>query len=322
MEQYPLPEQDYKVLVRCYTFNHEKYIEDALRGFVMQKTNFPFVAVIVDDASTDGTADIIRRYETEYPDIIKGIYLKENHYSQKKKKAPYVQPWRERCKYEAICEGDDYWNDPLKLQKQVDFLEAHEEYVLSYCNRYVVNHLGRKVITNQLAGKSGNLFEYLLFKGNPITTASVLYKIESFKKANQIIGNQNLKNLSMGDYPLWIVLSNLGKFHYLNEKMITYRVLENSASHASHDYKKIEKFGQDELLIKKHYYKLFTNKTADSFFEKKYYEILIRKMAKYDYDIFIKYFKEGIKHFPSLAISPKLLCVLFLKISQHPKMTY
>ena len=133
MEQYPLPDKDYMVLIRCFTYNHEAYIEDALKGFVMQKTNFPFVAVVVDDASTDRTADIIRKYEKEYPDIIKGVYLKENHYSQKKKKAPYIQPWRDRCKYEAICEGDDYWIDPLKLQKQVDFLERNNDYVLSYC---------------------------------------------------------------------------------------------------------------------------------------------------------------------------------------------
>ena len=135
MEQYPLPDQDYMVLIRCYTYNHEAYIEDALKGFVMQKTNFPFVAVVVDDASTDGTADVIRRYEAKYPEIIKGVYLKENHYSQKKPKMKYIAPWRERCKYEAICEGDDYWTDSSKLQTQVDFLESHPEYSMC-CHRY------------------------------------------------------------------------------------------------------------------------------------------------------------------------------------------
>ena len=135
MEQYPLPEQDYKVLIRCYTFNHEKYIEETLKGFVMQKTDFPFVAVIVDDASTDGTADIIRKYEAQYPDIIKGVYLKENHYSQKKPKSKYIAPWRARCKYEALCEGDDFWTDSSKLQKQVEFLDNNPEYAMT-CHRY------------------------------------------------------------------------------------------------------------------------------------------------------------------------------------------
>lgn len=129
-QQIPLPKQDYMVNISCMTYNHEDYIEEALKGFVMQKTNFPFCALVIDDASTDGTAEIIRQYEQKYPDIIKGIYLTENHYSIKKSKIPYYRPWRERSKYIAICEGDDYWTDPLKLQKQVDFLESHPDYVM------------------------------------------------------------------------------------------------------------------------------------------------------------------------------------------------
>lgn len=127
-QQIPLPKQDYMVNISCMTYNHEDYIEEALKGFVMQKTDFPFCALVIDDASTDGTAEIIRQYEQKYPEIIKGVYLTENHYSIKKSKIPYYRPWRERSKYIAICEGDDYWTDPLKLQKQVDFLEANSEY--------------------------------------------------------------------------------------------------------------------------------------------------------------------------------------------------
>lgn len=313
MEQYPLPEQDYKVLIRCYTFNHEKYIEETLKGFVMQKTDFPFVAVIVDDASTDGTADIIRKYESQYPDIIKGVYLKENHYSQKKPKSKYIAPWRARCKYEALCEGDDFWTDSSKLQKQVEFLESHEEYVLSYCNRYVINTSGKQIRTNIIPGKSGDLFQYLLFKGNPITTASVIYRLDAYTKAFRIIKEQNLKNLSMGDFQLWIVLSKLGKFYYVNDKMVTYRILNESASHSSNDYQKIVKFGEDELLIKKHFYKLFTKQSADKIFEKEFYKILIRKMAQYEKGIFIKYYIEGIRKYPSLVGSPKLLYFLLYK---------
>ena len=158
MEQYPLPEKDYMVLIRCYTYNHEKYIEDALKGFIMQKTNFPFVAVIVDDASTDGTADIIRKYEALYPEIIKGIYLKENHYSQKKPKSVYIAPWRERCRYEALCEGDDYWIDSSKLQTQVDFLENNQQYSMC-CHRYYCYN------QEEDTQKTDNLEQY--FKNKP-----------------------------------------------------------------------------------------------------------------------------------------------------------
>ena len=139
-ESIPLPTQDYMVNISCMTYNHEKYIEDALKGFVMQKTNFPFCALVIDDASTDGTADVIRKYENKYPNIIKAIYLKENHYSQKRSKMPYYKPWRERSKYIALCEGDDYWTDPLKLQKQVDFLETNPEYIICSHNYKILNN--------------------------------------------------------------------------------------------------------------------------------------------------------------------------------------
>lgn len=96
------------VFVRCLTYNHEKYIEDALKGFVMQKTDFPFLAVVIDDCSTDGAADIVRRYEAQYPDIIKGIYLPHNFRSRREDKRPYYQEYIDKATYWAECEGDDY----------------------------------------------------------------------------------------------------------------------------------------------------------------------------------------------------------------------
>mgnify|MGYP003421067570 FL=1 len=123
------------VFVRCLTYNHEKYIEDALKGFVMQKTDFPFLAVVIDDCSTDGTADIVRRYEAQYPDIIKGIYLPHNFRQTREDKRPYYQEYVDKATYWAECEGDDYWTDPYKLQKQVDFMEAHPECTVTF-HRY------------------------------------------------------------------------------------------------------------------------------------------------------------------------------------------
>lgn len=154
----------YMLRVSCMTYNQSAYITDALNGFVMQQTDFPFVCTIVDDASTDGEQEIIKKYMQEHFDLQDSfvaydkemdyghvtfaqhktnkncyfavIYLKENHYSQRKSKAPYLTKWMD-TKYIAFCEGDDYWIEPLKLQKQVDFLERHPDYSLC-CHRYKV----------------------------------------------------------------------------------------------------------------------------------------------------------------------------------------
>lgn len=119
-----------KVSICCVTYNHAPYIRQCLDGFLMQKTDFPIEILIHDDASTDGTQDIIREYEKKYPELIKPIYQSENQYS-KGVKISLTYNWpRAKGKYIAMCEGDDYWTDPYKLQKQVDFLESHPEYVM------------------------------------------------------------------------------------------------------------------------------------------------------------------------------------------------
>ena len=118
------------VTICCITYKHEKYIRECLNGFIMQKTNFPFEVIVHDDASPDKTADIVREYEAKYPDIIKPIYQTQNQRSLGKKVSlTYVYP-KVRSKYIAICEGDDFWCDPNKLQMQYDFMEAHPDYSL------------------------------------------------------------------------------------------------------------------------------------------------------------------------------------------------
>jgi len=129
------------VSINTLTYNHAPYIRQCLDGIMMQKTTFSFELLIHDDASTDGTADIIREYEARYPNIIKPIYQTENQFSTKG--AVYVerdlQLARAKGKYIAMCEGDDYWIDPLKLQKQVDFLESHPDYSICGGKYWVMN---------------------------------------------------------------------------------------------------------------------------------------------------------------------------------------
>ena len=112
------------------TYNHAKFIRKCLDSILMQKTNFSFEVLIHDDASTDGTADIIREYEAKYPDIIKPIYQTENQWQKNIGISKNFQHPRIHGKYVALCEGDDYWTDENKLQKQVDFLEKHPEKIV------------------------------------------------------------------------------------------------------------------------------------------------------------------------------------------------
>ena len=118
------------VSIKCLVYNHAPYIRQCLDGFVMQKTNFRFEAIVHDDASTDGTQDIIREYAEKYPDIINPIYETENQYSKKDGSLRKIMNNACNGKYIALCEGDDYWIDPLKLQKQVDILEKHSDYTI------------------------------------------------------------------------------------------------------------------------------------------------------------------------------------------------
>lgn len=130
----------------CITYNHENYISQAIEGFLAQKTSFNFEIIIHDDASTDATASIVKKYEQEHPNLIKAIYQTENQYSKGIKPWPnFVFPIA-RGKYIALCEGDDYWTDPNKLQKQVDFLEANPEYNLT-CHRYQTYNETTKTLT-------------------------------------------------------------------------------------------------------------------------------------------------------------------------------
>ena len=124
------------VSICCLAYNHEPYIRECLDGMLMQRTTFKFEILIHDDASTDNTAKIIKEYAEKYPTIIKPILQTENQYSKGKGiLAPFVYP-KAKGKYIALCEGDDYWIDPYKLQKQVDFLENNKEF--SYCvHRYL-----------------------------------------------------------------------------------------------------------------------------------------------------------------------------------------
>lgn len=211
------------VSICCITYNQELYIRQCIDGFFMQKTTFPFEVLIHDDASTDNTANIIREYEVKYPDIIKPIYQTENQYSKGiKVSATYNFP-RVKGKYIAICEGDDYWIDPLKLQKQVNFLETNIVYGLVYTDINRLNQKKQKIEKNFFKNKNiKNTFEDFLINAwflGPCTWVirkNILDKISHLLKSEYIVG----------DLPMLLGISGYSKIKYIDKSTSVYQILE------------------------------------------------------------------------------------------------
>ncbi len=134
------------VTIQCLVYNHEPYLRQCLDGFVMQKTNFPYEAIVHDDCSTDQSAAIIREYAEKYPDIIKPIYESENQYSKKDGRLVEIMNEHTRGRYVAFCEGDDYWTDPYKLQKQVEILEKDDSITMVYTGFNTVDFNSKPII--------------------------------------------------------------------------------------------------------------------------------------------------------------------------------
>lgn len=133
-----------KVTIICLTYNHERFIRDSLDGFIEQKTTFPFEAMVIDDCSTDSTASIVQEYEQRYPDIIKPVYRRKRQHLDGLPNLMELLLQSVKSQYVAFCDGDDYWNDPYKLQKQVDFLDTHAEYVVCYHDAIIINEVGEE----------------------------------------------------------------------------------------------------------------------------------------------------------------------------------
>lgn len=240
----------FMVCVRCMTFNQSSYIEDALNGFTMQETNFPFVCTILDDASTDGEQEVIKKYLQEHFDmenksVVRNeetddyvltfaqnklnkncyfavLYLKYNHYSNKEikeRKFTYIAEWHDNAKYIALCEGDDYWTHPQKLQMQVDFLESHPDYTM-----YLHNALKRfqnSVAPDRLMSDfvTGDIDTKTLFEKWQLPLASVVFR-------RTIIDSKEYKELSKkvhGGFLYFLTSTKVGKVYGLSKCLSVYR---------------------------------------------------------------------------------------------------
>ena len=216
---------DYKsdfiaVSIICNAYNHGPYIKDALEGFIMQKTKFAFEVLIHDDASTDNTADIIREYEAKYPEIIKPIYQTENQYS--KGGVTRFQEPRIKGKYVAFCEGDDYWTDPYKLQKQYDAMEAHPEVDICAHSSVKVNAETKQKIS-EIAPRNKDCIirteDVIYGEGGFVATNSLFYRAELYLNAYEF------RKILRLDYTLQILGSLRGGMLYLSDYMSAYRYM-------------------------------------------------------------------------------------------------
>lgn len=209
------------VSIECNSYNHEEFIAEALDSMLMQKTDFAFEILVHDDASTDQTANIIRRYEQKYPDIIKPIYQTVNQYSQN---IPFEIPNVERGlgKYIAVCEGDDYWTDPEKLQRQVDYMEAHPECSMCVHAAESVSALTKKRVAVVRPSDKNKLFsieEVIEGGGELFATNSIMYSSEKLPEMPDFY-----LNAPIGDYPLVIFGALKGTIYYMERNMAAYRV--------------------------------------------------------------------------------------------------
>ena len=211
-----------KVSVYCMAYNHEKYIRSALEGFVNQKTTFDYEVFVHDDASTDNTASIIREYAERYPQIIKPIYQVENQHSKGINKfRAFILP-HATGEYIASCEGDDYWIDETKLQRQVDFLDNHPEYSACVHNSYKLD-MRTQEKNVMFAALDYDIQVYNALEGiaTCYQTASLMYRRKYADNRPQFYYNAS-KN-GFGDYPQAIFLALNGPIRYLGQTMSVYR---------------------------------------------------------------------------------------------------
>ncbi|MCO5388439.1 MAG: glycosyltransferase [Desulfosporosinus sp.] len=242
------------VSISCLTYKHEKYLRQALDSMLMQKTRFAYEIIVHDDASTDHTAAIIKEYAEKYPNIVKPILQTENQYSKNVSIThKFILP-AAMGKYIAYCEGDDYWTDPYKLQKQVDFLEEHPEYIATthecwevdengkmLSSRYFYGYRKRGVYTLETHQKKRLLFGQ---------TATLMHRKEAIELDDPEVVDKYGKIKATGDVKKAMLISIRGDTYCFEEVMSHHRRIYSGGDSWSAQLSKINvnRFVFDECL--------------------------------------------------------------------------
>lgn len=291
------------VSVVLIAHNHEIYIEKAIESILMQKVEAPYEIIIHDDASTDMTANIVRNYAKIYPNLIVPIIQNESKYAKEKGIcAKYMFP-KCRGKFIALCEGDDYWTDPCKLQKQVDYLEQHPECSLCYHDVKVIYDNDRTI--GAFCDVKRN-FQYdlesliSLINSHCIPTCSVMFRGSYAKYISGVF----IDNAPIGDWAIYIIMAQRGLIGYIDEIMAMYRVQCKGIWSAKTDTNK--------RLTYIEFYKL-----ANAHLEYKYSRILARKISYQYYKI-----AECLKAKGKRGASIRYMCQALASCPINPIMPY
>lgn len=299
------------VSISCITYNHAPYIRQCLDGFLMQKTDFAFEILIHDDCSTDGTAEIIKEYESQYPDIIKPLYEEENQWVKGRRGSAVFNFPRAKGKYIALCEGDDYWTDPLKLQKQVDFLEANPEYVMC-SHRFKVFKQNEDLMIEDGYGSisEGKYYDLNnLIRGDwyyhPLT---VMFRLDKFN-----VKEYSRYPLTM-DAVLYYHILKKGKGFMMPEEMAVYRVHAGGVWSGSTYQKRIK----TEFLARIGIYEVEQSYESAFFLRNQFTKWIPRSWMLKEWKLIIKSFKIISEH---LGVVPTLKLFLF-KFLFHYSLKY
>lgn len=268
------------VTILCPAYNQEATIAEALDGIVMQRTSFPFEVIVHDDASTDGTAAVIRSYIARYPGIIRAIIQTENQYSRGGRIISTHLLNECRGTYVAVCDGDDAWTDPDKLSVQIAYLESHPEASLCHTRaRMFVQHLN--TFAPDTIGHECGTFERLLYDPGIVNLTAVYRRSAVARYLKEIVPEG--RHWKMGDYPLWLFIAKHEKIAFIDTVTGTYRYHPDSMSRSGDGSRTIT-FLQSQLEVKEFFAARYPvpEKIRERYMLRFYYDILPHIFASTD----------------------------------------